>query len=570
MLLKCHRLSYGCLLLVFARLADIIGGRKMFLIGSAWSIAIAFAPNDIAFIIFTALLAIGSACNTPAAFGILSSYFPPGPKRNAAYGALGAGQPVGYIMGIVIGVSALVEDQCGAMSTAGLGFFFVAIGWVVLDRDQNNPLHTKGLDWGGVPLSMAGFGLLTYSLADSTTAKKGWATPQIPSLLSVSLVLIGLFVYYERWRDSKGNSVLVPMSIWRHPTTRMGRVILLVFFSWWAFNTITYFATLYYQEVNLHNPLQTSLRFSNGHCRVGGQTLIVVGLCGTTVAPLIFALIDVNESYWSMMFFVMLLTVGADTVYPVGNLHFASTFDQDSQSLAGGIFNVATRLGASIGLAVTSSIATATSEKYNAANPTLAANSPEVFMVGFRAAGWTCFAAGAVPSVIIGAVGLRGMGIVGSVPIGSTDSSSAIELKDVAAEKVADGPFGGMFFKLANCRHKHCRSNRSAQGIGNLPKGVEFVFDLYEISATIFEPCLRSFTERSPYITASGDFNPYRQARIFNAARLLITTLMYRDGFSIQFGCLYFETSGVKTMDCAEIARISVDNWTKGSDRSWF
>ncbi|KZP16508.1 MFS general substrate transporter [Athelia psychrophila] len=453
-----YSLSYGCLLLVFARLADIVGGRMMFMIGSAWfaawSIAIAFAPNDIAFIIFTALLAIGSACNTPAAFGIFSSYFPPGPKRNAAYGALGAGQPVGYIMGLVLG-GILAESRATWRTIfyfqAGLGFFFVAIGWIVLEKDQTNPLYTKGLDWGGVLLSMAGFGLLTYSLADSTTAKKGWATPQIPSLLSVSLVLIGLFVYYERWRDSKGKSVLVPMSLWRHPTARMGRVIPLVFFGWWAFNTITYFATLYYQQVNLHNPLQTSLRFIPmaiagfgvniiaGYLmgKVNGQMLIVVGLCGTAVAPLIFALIDVNGSYWSMMFLVMLLIVGADTVYPVGSLHFASTFDQDSQSLAGGIFTVATRLGTSIGLAVTSSIATAISEKYNTANPTLAATSPEVLMVGFRAAGWTCFAAGVV-SVLIGVVGLRGMGIVGSVPNGSTDSS-VIELKDVGAEKVADG-----------------------------------------------------------------------------------------------------------------------------------
>lgn len=49
-----------------------------------------------------------------------------------------------------------------------------------------------------------------------------------------------------------------------------------------------------------------------------------------------------------MMFPVMLIIVGADTVYPVGNLHFASTFDQDSQSLAGGIFNVATRVSSSL------------------------------------------------------------------------------------------------------------------------------------------------------------------------------------------------------------------------------
>ena len=47
---------------------------------------------------------------------------------------------------------------------AGLGFFFVVLGWIVLAKDST-PLYTKGLDWGGAVLSTAGFGLMAYSLA---------------------------------------------------------------------------------------------------------------------------------------------------------------------------------------------------------------------------------------------------------------------------------------------------------------------------------------------------------------------------------------------------------------------
>lgn len=64
-------------------------------------------------------------------------------------------------------------------------------------------------------------------------------------------------------------------------------------------------------------------------------------------------------------------------------------------------------------------------------------------MAGFRAAGWTCFAAGAV-SVIIGVIGLRGTGIVGSAPaVGATAASSAIELNDTGVEKVAEASVQG-------------------------------------------------------------------------------------------------------------------------------
>jgi len=96
------------------------------------------------------------------------------------------------------------------------------------------------------------------------------------------------------------------------------------------------------------------------------------------------------------------------------------------------------QLGTSIGLAVTSSIATAISAKYASAYPSLLPNSPEVLMVGFRAAGWTCFTA-AMLAFLIGLVGLRGIGVVGqrkTVPIsaeGTTDSC-AIHLTAVETD----------------------------------------------------------------------------------------------------------------------------------------
>ncbi|KAL0952985.1 hypothetical protein HGRIS_007196 [Hohenbuehelia grisea] len=449
-------LSYGCLLLFFGRVGDIVGGRIMFIVGSlwfsAWSIATAFAPNDKAFIIFIALKGLGAAANTPAGIGLLSSYFPPGPKRNKAFGALGAGQPLGFIGGLILG--GILTDSPATWRTiffiqAGLGFLFVALGWLVLPKSQTTKRYTKGLDWGGAVLSTAGIGLLTYSLADSSTARKGWATPHIPGLLSASAVILGIFVYYERWRESRGKSVLMPLSMWKQPGAKMGSVITVVFFAWWSFNTLSYFATLYYQQVELLNPIQTSLRFIpmalagfsvnviTGYVvnRLPGQALILAGLFGSVVAPILFALINVHALYWSSAFLVMLFIVGADAVYPVGNLQIACNFDEDSQSLAGGIFNVATRLGTSLGLAITSSISTAISEKYNQSHPELSADSPEVLMVGFRAAGWTCLAAAGI-GFAVAAFGLRGIGVVGQMPRATEHEISLQQIKDVSTTTV--------------------------------------------------------------------------------------------------------------------------------------
>jgi hypothetical protein len=102
-------------------------------------------------------------------------------------------------------------------------------------------------------------------------------------------------------------------------------------------------------------------------------------------------------------------------------------------------------LGTSLGVAATSAIANSVSTRYARLHPELAYDSPEALMMGYRAAGWTLFAA-AVVSVIIGSVGLRGIGIVGehtSDQLGDEQSSSS-STKDAGNEQdVKNSKIGG-------------------------------------------------------------------------------------------------------------------------------
>jgi MFS family permease len=54
-------------------------------------------------IVFVAMMGLGAAANTPAGISIFVGHFPQGSRRNNAFGVLGAGQPVGYILGLVLG-----------------------------------------------------------------------------------------------------------------------------------------------------------------------------------------------------------------------------------------------------------------------------------------------------------------------------------------------------------------------------------------------------------------------------------------------------------------------------------
>lgn len=71
------------------------------------AIASAFAPNVPSFIIFVALQGAGAAANTPGSIRVLTSHFPPGNRRSQAFGILGAGQPIGFILGLIAGQSTI-------------------------------------------------------------------------------------------------------------------------------------------------------------------------------------------------------------------------------------------------------------------------------------------------------------------------------------------------------------------------------------------------------------------------------------------------------------------------------
>ncbi|KAI0790533.1 major facilitator superfamily domain-containing protein [Abortiporus biennis] len=456
--LNVYALSYGCLLLLCGRLADTLGSKKMFLLGSAWfsvwSVGAALAPKPWAFILFLGFQGIGSAAIVPAGISIISSYFPPGPKKNQAFSVLGAGQPIGYIAGMILGG---MLAQSGASwraifyLQAGLGALLCLAGSFVLPPDDEFRRYSKGIDWVGAFLSISGLGLLVYSLGESTVAPHGWATPFVPSILGTSILILISFVLWELRREGRNQSVLLPMSMWSKPGAKMGPIILLVVFAWWAFNTHGYFVPLFYEQVQLMGPMETAIHLIPSGVSglitniltgyliavVPGQILVLGGLMSCMASCIIFAFIKVNISYWAMAFIVTTLLPILDVAYTVANIQVCTAFDGTSQALAGSIFSVATRLGTSIGLAITSSIANSVSQKYNKSHPELEPTDPQVLMPGFRAAAWTCFGALCI-SFVIAVFGMRGIGLVGQTPIiDSVDNKSEHELSEVVASRTS-------------------------------------------------------------------------------------------------------------------------------------
>jgi len=434
-LVSSYALTSGCFLLLFGRLADLFGRKKMFLLGSLWSLAWAIgsglAPNAISLNIMRALHGMGSAATVPSAIGILAHEFPPSRARSVAFATFSAGAPLGGAIGFVIG-GVMTEYA----SIAWRGVFYVSAGIaaitmiaaaLAIHKDKPSEEKDRRVDWIGAAISTVALVLLTFALAQSSSAKDGWRTPYIPVVLVISVLLLGCFVAWEWYIETRANRPpLMSLRLWSRANGKFAVVQAVVFFDWSCFTTWVFFVTLYYQEYRKISPIGTTVRLipmavSGLLCnlivalfvgRVSGTALITFGCFFTAMASLLFAVIVPSATYWAFGFPAAAIVVfGADFMFATGSLFIAKIALPHEQSVAGGVFNTINQLGTAFGLAIASVVSDTVRRKALRES----GDEPDALLRGYRAAFWTCCGFGLV-ALALTLVFLRGIGIVGHVP----------------------------------------------------------------------------------------------------------------------------------------------------------
>ena len=148
----------------------------MYLLGcllqSAFTLACGLARTSLQLLFFRAMAGIATAFCLPSAVSLITSYFPHGQRRNFAFAMMGAGQPVGFSIGVVVG--GILADgpgwRVGFYIAAAINTVFLGLALLGLpkpaetSRPSLSRLRTE-IDWPGALILSTALGLLSYVFA---------------------------------------------------------------------------------------------------------------------------------------------------------------------------------------------------------------------------------------------------------------------------------------------------------------------------------------------------------------------------------------------------------------------
>jgi EmrB/QacA subfamily drug resistance transporter len=366
-----YTLSYALVLITGGRLGDIFGRKRLFLIGvTGFTImsALCGAAQSPGMLIASRVVqgAMG-AIMVPQVLAVIQVIFPP-KERIKALAGFGVTAGLGTVSGPLLG-GLLIQHNLLGLDWRPIFLINVPVGIIavaasaVLVRESRAPQPPR-LDPAGVGLISAALLLLLYPLVEGR--QLGWPAWTFVSMAAAAPVL-AVFIGYERIKQRRDGSPLVPLSLFRERGFSAGMAIAIAFFLGIA--SFGLVLTLFLQVGLGFTPLHAGLtflpfsvgvlassgaaarlapRFGRGVIMVGA--LIIAGGMGSMIA--IVHHYGAAVTTWELTPGLVAAGLGLGTVIaPLADVVLDRVPRQHAGS-ASGVFNTGLQLGNSIGIAV--------------------------------------------------------------------------------------------------------------------------------------------------------------------------------------------------------------------------
>jgi len=395
-----YSLAFGGLLLLGGRLSDLVGRKRMLILGMvgfAAASALGGAAQNLAMLLIArAVQGAFGAMLAPAALSTLTVTFTNPAERGKAFGIFGAIAGAGGAVGLLLGgvLTEYLSWRWCLYVNVIFSVVAVAAAFRLLSRDVRDPnVH---LDVPGTVLEVAGLVSLVYGLSEADT--KGWGSPLTIGLLVGGAVLLALFVLTER-------RVAHPLLPLRIVVDRFrGGAYLAIGLSAIGLFGVFLFLTYYLEETLRYSPVVTGVAFLPMIValiasstissqllmpRLGPRILIPIGLFLAAGGMVILASqLSITTSYaaWILPALVV-IGLGLGLVFGCGlNTATYGAAPADS-GVASALVNTCQQVGGSIGTALLNTIAASALASYLVMHghspPALAGAAVHSYVVAF-------------------------------------------------------------------------------------------------------------------------------------------------------------------------------------------
>jgi len=395
-----YTLTFGGFLLLGGRMADLLGRRRMFMLGlvlfSLASFAGGIAQSEEWLLAARAAQGLGAAIVSPAALSIITVTFAEGAERNRALG----------IWGAVVGAGGAAGVLLGGILTSGLNwrwvlFVNVPIGIAAAAlaprtlRESRADDGASTFDLPGAVTVTAGLSLLVYAIVDAVNA--GWGSAATLARIAGAVVLLAAFLVIER----RGRHPLMPFSIFRLRTLRGADTIALLIGM--SLFSMFFFISLYLQDVLGYSPIKTGVSYlplavgiilaagaaSRLVTRIGFKPVLIAGMLLTAAGLIWFSRVPAPAGSYLADVLGPSLLAGAGlglSFVPVTIAAVTGTEPREA-GLASGLNNTALQIGGALGLAILATIANSRTQSalhagVHSASTALTQGFDRAFLVG--------------------------------------------------------------------------------------------------------------------------------------------------------------------------------------------
>lgn len=406
--LSAYLLCFGGLLLLGGRAADLLGRRRIFVIGTALflvsSLLCGLAWSPVVLVAARVVQGISAALMAPTALAILMTTFPEGVERNKALSVWSGTGGLGASAALLIGG--------GLTGTLGWPWIFflnvpVALALLVasplLLRESQQREAVRGYDPAGALTVTAALVLLINAVVRAP--EEGWDSPVTLGMFAAAVVLFATFVVIE----SRSSAPLVPLELVRSRLLVGGNVTMLLI-GVLAFGT-SLITSLYAQQVLAYSPIRFGLATVTMTAmavvgavlaqlmlpKVGLRPVAAGAIAAMLAGCAVLTQLSAGGSYFGDLFLGLLLFgpgLGAGAVAATASA--LGAVPERQAGLASATVTAAFQIGGAVGAAIVSTIAAAYA----------VGGSAERLTEGFRTSFVACTGI-AVLALVVAVVGLR-------------------------------------------------------------------------------------------------------------------------------------------------------------------